>query len=67
MSNAVLLEMRKKKTSHILHLILSLITGGLWIIVWIICALSNRSYNAEIDKQINKILEAEARAKAERH
>lgn len=66
MSNAVLLEMRKKKTSHILHLILSLITGGLWIIVWIICALSNRSYNAEIDKQINKILEAEARAKAER-
>lgn len=66
MSNVVLLEMRKKKTSHILHLLLSLITGGLWIIVWIICALSNRSYNAEIDKQINKVLEAEARANAER-
>lgn len=28
---------RRKGTNHILHLLLSLITGGLWIIVWIFC------------------------------
>lgn len=26
-------------TNHILHLLLSLLTGGIWIIVWIICAI----------------------------
>ncbi len=63
MSNAVLLEMRKKKTSHILHLILSVITAGAWIIVWIICALSNSIENAKIDRQINRIIEAEGQSK----
>ena len=29
-----------KSPSHILHLLLSLITGGIWIIMWILCALS---------------------------
>ena len=28
--------LRRKGTNHILHLILSLITGGLWIIIWVL-------------------------------
>jgi len=31
---------RRKGTNHLLHLILSILTGGLWIIVWIIAAMS---------------------------
>lgn len=34
-----------KTTWHILHAILSLITYGLWIPIWIGCALSNRAHN----------------------
>jgi len=31
----------KKQTNHIFHLLMSLITLGLWIPVWIIVAISN--------------------------
>lgn len=30
---------RRKGTNHLLHLLLSLLTAGLWIIVWILCAI----------------------------
>ena len=53
---ALLLEMRKHKTSHVLHLILSILTAGLWVFVWILCAISNSIENAKIDRQINKLL-----------
>ena len=50
---AVMLS-KKKKTSHILHLLLSIITAGIWIIIWIIVALSNSMENSKIDSQIKK-------------
>lgn len=53
---ALLLEMRKHKTSHVLHLILSILTAGLWVFVWILCAISNSIENAKLDRQINKLL-----------
>lgn len=31
------------RTNHILHFILTVLTGGLWLPVWIIVALGNRS------------------------
>ena len=48
---AVMLS-KKKKTNHILHLLLSIITAGIWIIVWILVAASNGSENRAIDKGI---------------
>jgi hypothetical protein len=39
-TNAVLVK--GKQTSHVLHLILSFITFGLWVPVWIIMAVLNR-------------------------
>jgi hypothetical protein len=27
-----------RTANHVLHLLLSLLTGGLWLIVWLICA-----------------------------
>jgi len=50
---AVMLS-KKKNTSHLLHLILSLVTFGFWIIVWFIVALSNSLENGRIDSKITK-------------
>jgi hypothetical protein len=47
-----LLSSQKKRTSHVLHLLLSIITGGLWLIVWLLVADSNRRHNRQIDAQI---------------
>ena len=50
---AVLLS-KKKKTSHVLHLLLSIITIGIWLIIWLIVALSNSMENSRIDSVIKK-------------
>lgn len=34
--------------NHILHLILTLVTGGLWIIVWIVVAARRRPQNCTV-------------------
>lgn len=39
-TNAVLLK--GKKVNHVLHAILSLITAGFWLIVWLLLVLTNR-------------------------
>lgn len=31
----------RKATSHLFHLFMTLITGGLWLFVWIICGIDN--------------------------
>lgn len=50
---AVMLS-KKKNTSHLLHLVLSLITFGFWIIVWLIVSISNANENSKIDSAIAK-------------
>lgn len=40
------------KTNHIMHLILSVITGGLWILIWLLVAFSNATQRAAIDRQL---------------
>ena len=52
---AMQLLSKKKKTSHVLHLVLSLITVGLWIPVWIIVTLSNSIENRRIDREVGKL------------
>lgn len=37
----------KPGTNHILHLILSLITGGLWLPVWLILVLTRGGWRCE--------------------
>jgi hypothetical protein len=43
------------KTNHILHLLLSILTGGLWLVIWVAVSLSNSSERAKVNKQINKL------------
>lgn len=52
---AMQLLSKKKSTSHVLHLFLSLITVGFWVLPWIIVTLSNSIENGKIDRQINKL------------
>mgnify|MGYP001025803239 FL=1 len=50
------LTTQKKKTNHLLHVILTVLTGGLWLIVWGITMRSNDAHNRKLDKQINQIM-----------
>lgn len=52
---AMQLLSKKKKTSHVLHLILSLVTVGFWVPVWIIVCISNAIENYKVDRQIDKM------------
>jgi len=45
----------KHNTSHILHLLLSVITGGLWVPVWLLVALSNYMERARCDRIITRL------------
>ncbi|MFK3606646.1 hypothetical protein HBO23_30445 [Pseudomonas sp. WS 5532] len=50
------LTTQKKKTNHILHVIMTVLTGGLWLLVWGITMRSNDAHNRKLDKQINQIM-----------
>lgn len=52
---ALQLLSKKKSTSHVLHLILSIVTVGFWVPVWVIVALSNSIENARIDRKVGKL------------
>lgn len=40
---------QRRKTAHFLHFIGAVLTGGLWILPWIIFTIYNASYNQKID------------------
>ena len=50
------LTTQKKKTNHILHLLMCIPTCGLWLFVWGITMRSNDAHNKKLDKQINQIM-----------
>ncbi|WP_343572996.1 hypothetical protein [Pseudomonas sp.] len=51
-----LLETQKKKTNHILHLLLCIPTFGLWLFVWAAVMRSNDSHNAKLSKEMSSIV-----------
>ena len=50
-------ELDKCKVSHILHLVLSLLTGGLWLFVWAVLVDQNKRKERELEDQINKFMD----------
>ena len=50
------LNSQKKTTNHILHLILTFLTFGFWLIVWICIAMSNSNYNSRIQSEIKSLM-----------
>lgn len=45
---------KRKTTNHVLHLLLSVITVGFWVVIWVLVAANNGTENARIDKKIAK-------------
>lgn len=60
-TNAVLLK--GKKVNHVLHAILSLITAGFWLIVWLILVVTNKrqriilsvNERGEVERQVRTV------------
>ena len=44
------------QTEHVLHLLLSLLTIGLWIPVWTLVGISHRNERSKIDARIEAII-----------
>lgn len=51
----LLMRMEKYKTNHILHLLLSVLTAGFWIPVWVIVAISNANERAKVNKKLKRL------------
>ena len=52
--NKIERQYSKSKTNHILHLLLSLLTMGLWSIIWVFVAIGNNSRRSKMGKLIDE-------------
>lgn len=43
------------KTSHLLHLVLSMVTIGIWLPVWALVTISNLNEIRKIDKKLERL------------
>lgn len=53
-NNQLLAKRADHKTAHLLHLVLSVITAGLWVPVWILVAVSHGIERRKIDRKLEK-------------
>lgn len=44
------------RTWHVLHLLMSIFTGGLWIPIWILCIIHNSWRNSRPKMELNRAL-----------
>lgn len=54
--DVLLNKLNKYETSHGWHFIASILTAGLWAIMWILFTISNAIERGKIERQINKLL-----------
>ncbi len=47
-------KLERTRVNHVLHLILSLLTGGAWLIVWLFIVLINNSRKYNLEKAIER-------------
>jgi len=59
------IAINEAKTNHVLHLILSLLTGGIWFIVWIIIGVINSNKREAAMDNIQTLMSDDARYKYE--
>lgn len=53
-TDKLVLLAQKPKTSHILHFLMSIVTVGFWVPVWVIVSLINQQKCANIDRKIKR-------------
>jgi len=52
-------NLSSQKTSHILHLILSIISMGVWLPIWILVGASNAIERGRTESRITKLVDGE--------
>ena len=52
-------KIRRYETSHVLHLILSIITAGIWIPIWILITISNSMARSGAKQDLNKVIHSD--------
>lgn len=50
-----LTKLQKYRTSHLLHLVLSIITAGFWIPVWLLVTISNANERQKAERRIRNM------------
>lgn len=45
----------KKQTSHVVHLLVCLLTIGMWLPIWVLIGVSNSLHNSSVDRKLNKL------------
>jgi hypothetical protein len=40
------------RTAHVLHLLLSVLSAGLWLLIWFFVAISHRNERNKIDREL---------------
>lgn len=48
----LLMRRERYKTNHILHLLLSVLSAGLWVPLWILVALNNGIERQKVDRRL---------------
>jgi len=48
-------ELDQVCTWHIMHLIITVFTGGFWAVAWIACGLRNNQVRTKLTERINRI------------
>lgn len=51
---AAVMISKKPKTSHLLHFFMSIITAGVWMLVWLLMGVNNSIECSRIDRRIAK-------------
>jgi len=45
-------EIKETRPNHILHLLLSVVTGGLWLLVWALLSLDKANQRGKLEKRL---------------
>ena len=53
----LLMRRERYNTNHILNLLMSVLTAGLWLPIWLLVTISNANERAKIDKRLKRISE----------
>ena len=54
----LILKYKNHETNHILHCLVSILTGGLWLIVWLFVVVNNNNKRKLLEDEIEKEIDS---------
>lgn len=49
-------HLERRTTSHFMHFILTVLTGGLWILPWVACYVLNANHNSRVSQNMAQLM-----------